>query len=322
VRGAGAELHYIFPFEANYAEMDKLDESAVNVVMYREFGEMLAKALDKPYLFAPFGMKETTDFILELGKLLGTEAQAKAFVKKEKKETLMPIWDIWLGAPQDFYSTCKVAIVANESYARGLKQFLGDELGLAVGTVVSRQHSNDTNNYMLRNRLVQERPTFVMGSLNEKIYMAEANLPAKFLPASLPIPLITRSVGTPYMGYRGAVYLMQTITNSLFEVLFDVLPREHRDAAGRPGAGAMPVSSSPSQATTAKASASLDDETGVPWAADAKAVFDQLIEKVPWVARISASDKLRNAAVAETRAHDLPEVTPQMVLNVLPQIMM
>lgn len=325
VRGAGGDLHCVFPFEAKYAEMDKLDESAVTVVMYREFGEGVAKAIGKPYLFAPFGMKETTEFILELGRLLGTEAQAKAFVKKEKKETLMPIWDIWLGAPQDFYSTCKIAIVANESYARGLKQFLGDELGLAIGTVISRQRSNDTNNYMLRNRLVQERPTFVMGSMNERIYMAEASLPAKFIPASLPVPLITRSIGTPYMGYRGAVYLMQTVTNALFDILFDVLPREQRNAAGRPGAGAMATAgagTSKPVSVTEKPSVALEELSGMHWSAEAKAVFDQLMEKVPWVARISASDKLRNAATAETRANDLSEVTPQMVLKVLPQVMM
>ncbi len=335
VRGAGGDLHMVFPFEANYADMDKLDESAVNVVMYREFGEAVAKEIGKPYLFAPFGMKETTEFILELGRLMGTEEQAKAFIKQEKKDTLLPIWDIWLGAPQDFYSTCKVAIIANESYARGLKQFLGEELGLAIGTVMSRQHSNDTNNYMLRNRLSQERPTFVFGSLNEKIYMAEAGLPAKFLPAALPLPLITRSVGTPYLGYRGAVYIMQLITNTLFEVLFDILPREHRNAAGRPGAGAM-AGGPPAQAhgqaggpppgatgqNGAKLSVDLEVTSGFPWNASAKAVFDQLIEKVPWVARISASDKLRNAAVSEARANDLAEVTPDMVLKVLPQIMM
>ncbi|MEI6042952.1 MAG: nitrogenase component 1 [Chloroflexota bacterium] len=324
VRGAGGELHFVFPFEAAYADMDRLDESAVNVVMYREFGETLAKELGKPYLFAPFGMQGTTKFILELGRLMGTEEQAKAFVKKEKKETLLPLWDIWLGAPQDFYSTCKVAIIANESYAQGLKQFLGEELGLAVGTVISRQRSNDTNNYMLRNHLAKERPTFVMGSMNERIYIAEANIPAKFLPASLPIPLITRSVGTPYMGYRGAVYLMQTITNALFDVLFDVLPRERRGtAAGRSESVASQAGGPPAATTpTAKPSADLDEVSGFPWSADAKAVFDQLIEKVPWVARISASDKLRNAAVRETRSNNLSEVTPQMVLKVLPQIMM
>jgi len=333
IRGVGGEIHFVFPFEATYREMDKLDESSVNVCLYREFGEGLAKLLGKPYLFAPFGMQETTDFLLELGRALGTEAQAKAFIAQEKRETLLPIWDIWLGAPQDFYSTTKIAIVANESYALGLKRFLGEELGLQIGTVINRQKSNDTNNYMMRNRLISERPTIMMGSMNERIYLAEASLPTKFMAAALPVPLICRSVGTPYMGYQGAVYLMQTITNILFDVLFDVLPRDKRTgpavakAAGGGVAVKAPADGPPSAATSgtlaAKPSAQLDGLSGgMAWSEDAKKIFDQLIEKVPWVARISAADKLRSTAIAESRALDLPEVTAQMVMKAVPSVMM
>jgi len=334
VRGAGGDLYYTFPFGARFADMDRLDESAVNVVMYREFGDSLAKELGKPYLFAPFGMQGTTDFIMELGKLLGTEAQARAFVSSEKRETLLPIWDIWLGAPQDFYSTTKVAIVANESYALGISRFLGEELGLEIGTVINRQKSNDTNNYMLRNRLQAETPTIVMGSMNERIYIAEAGMSSKFMAAALPVPLVTRYTGTPYLGYRGAVYLMQTITNMLFDVLFDILPRERRDATGLPGGPQgqrleSPVSGfnrgpAPAKSATGKdekLSVKLDELSGLKWRDEAKVIFDQLIEKVPWVARISASDKLRQAAVAEARAADLDEVTTEMVMKALPQVM-
>lgn len=329
VAGVGGEVHFVFPFQANYRDMDKLEESAVNICLYREFGEGLAKLLGKSYLFAPFGMQETTDFLLELGRLLGTEEQAKAFVAKEKRETLLPIWDIWLGAPQDFYSTTKIAIVANESYALGLKRFLGEELGLTIGTVINRQRSNDTNNYMLRNRLISERPSIVMGSMNERIYIAEANLPTKFVAAALPVPLICRSTGTPYMGYNGAVYLMQTITNILFDMLFEVLPRDKRTgpAVAKAGGSAAPSevgkSAQKSPEVTEKPSAQLDTLSGgMPWSEEAKQIFDQLIEKVPWVARISASDKLRTASIAQAQAVDSPEVTAQMVMKAVPSVMM
>jgi chlorophyllide a reductase subunit Z len=323
VRGAGGDLYFSFPFGAKFADMDRLDESAVNVVMYREFGESLAKELGKPYLFAPFGMQETTEFVLQLGKLLGTDEQAKTFVAKEKRETLLPIWDIWLGAPQDFYNTTKLAIIANESYALGLKRFLGDELGMEIGTVINRQKSNDTNNYMLRNRLQAERPTIVMGSMNERIYMAEAGLTARFIPAALPVPFINRSVGTPYMGYMGAVYVIQLVTNAIFDVLFDILPRERRDATGLPaGPGGMrPTANVAPPAQGEKHSAKLDELSELKWRDEAKTIFDQLLEKVPWVARISASDKLRQAAVSEARAANLEEVTVEMVMKALPQVM-
>jgi chlorophyllide a reductase subunit Z len=332
IRGAGGEVHYSFPFAAKYDEMYKLDESTVNVVMYREFGESLAQELGKPYLFAPFGMQETTDFVLELGKLLGTTPEAKAFVQEEKRDTLRPVWDIWLGAPQDFYNSTKIAIIANESYALGLSRFLGEELGMQISLVVNRQKSNDTNNYILRNRLAAERPTFVMGSMNERIYIAEAGMSSRFIPAALPVPLITRSVGTPYLGYRGAVYVMQIITNALFDILFDILPREKRNAMGLPGGPKGDKTGSPMQhgsgkaptqpaQTVAKPSAELDKLSGMKWDEEAKSIFDQMIEKVPWIARISASDKLRVAAIAEARAEDLAVVSIQHVMRALPKVM-
>jgi 3,8-divinyl chlorophyllide a/chlorophyllide a reductase subunit Z len=298
-------------------------------VMYREFGSSLAKKLDKPYLYAPVGMYETTAFIEELGRLLGTSETAAEFIKQEKRDTLLPVWDIWLGAPQDFYSTCSVAIIANETYALGLERFLGEELGMPISFVVNRQKSNDANQWLVRNKIARERPTFVFGSMNERIYIAEAGVASRFLPAGLPIPLITRSVGTPYIGYRGAVYVMQIITNVIFEVLFDILPKERR-TPGSNGApaqnqfgsqpGAKPAAP---QEQTQKFSADLDKMSGdVKWSEDAKILFDSLLEKVPWVARISASDKLRQVAVAQTRAADQAVVTPEFVMKALPQVMM
>ncbi|HEX2914828.1 MAG TPA: nitrogenase component 1 [Chloroflexia bacterium] len=330
IKGAGGEIHYVYPMEANYADMDKLEESAVNVVMYREFGGQLAEKLEKPYLYGPVGMQETTEFIRELGRLLGTSEQAEAFIRQEKRDTLLPIWDIWLGAPQDFYNTTRVAIIANESYALGLKRFLGEELGMPVCLVVNRQQSNDANQWLLRNKLAKERPTIVLGSMNERIYIAEAGVPSRFLAASLPMPLIMRSVGTPYMGYRGCVYLMQVLTNMIFEVLFEILPKERR-TPGAPGQAAQNqfgANSKPGQQVAPgqpneKFSAKLDELSGgITWTPDAKAIFDQLLEKVPWVARISASDKLRQVAIAETRAADQPVVTPEFVMKALPKVMM
>jgi chlorophyllide a reductase subunit Z len=173
--------------------------------------------------------------------------------------------------------------------------------------------------------------------MNERIYMAEAGMTSKFLPASLPLPYITRSTGTPYMGYRGAVYLIQIVTNTIFDVLFDILPRERRDATGLPGGPKgqrLPAQPSrpagpsvnghaaPSAVDKAdKHSERLEELSGLKWRDDAKVVFDSLIEKVPWVARFSASDKLRQAAVAEARSADLSEVTVEMVMKALPQVM-
>ena len=73
IEGAGGAVNLVYPVECKLTDTPRLAESAINVVMYHEFGEALAKELDKPYLFAPMGIQETTDFITKLGEMLGTE---------------------------------------------------------------------------------------------------------------------------------------------------------------------------------------------------------------------------------------------------------
>ena len=107
--------------------------------------------------------------------------------------------------------------------------------------------------------------------------------------------MVRRAVGTPFMGYAGAVYLVQEIVNRLYDALFSFLPVDSAYARRTNGSGGAPAPA---------ASGNL------PWQAEARARLDAALEQLPYIPRISASRQLQMQVEALAHQRSAGEVTP------------
>ncbi len=286
VAGCGGTVRHVYPFESSLHDIADLKNSDVIVVMYREFGQTLADMLGRPVLQAPFGLTETERFVTSLGKLIGSEETAAEFLREEKRTTLQPLWDLWRGPQSEWFPTIRFGVVADRTYAEGLSQFLGREMGMQC---LFSHDSAETDNAGLRKELETSQPQFLFGRIVDKIYLAETDAKTRFIPAGFPGPIVRRALGTPFMGHSGAVYLIQEIVNALYDTLFTFLPISRRST----GEAVQPKD--------------------IRWTKEANALLEEIVKKAPFISQISFGREMKKKAETLAAQQGKETVTPDLL---------
>ena len=292
IEGIGADVNMVFPLGSHLADIPKLINADVNVCMYREFGRMLCEALERPYLQAPIGLHSTTKFLRKLGELLGLDPEP--FIEREKHTTIKPLWDLWRSVTQDFFGTASFAIVANETYARGVRNFLETEMGLPCTFSFARKAGVKPDNDAVRSAVRDEAAADSVRQLQRADVSGRGRRPR-----DLHSGVVSGRSDPP--PYRHAVHgLFRRDLSGAGSLQRAVRCAVQHPAARRP---TWTASIRRPRACTKK----------LLWSDEAKALLDEVLEAHPVLVRISAAKRLRDAAERGARRAGEGRVTSELV---------
>ena len=133
----------------------KLADADVNVCMYREFGRKLCEALeqalpagaDRPAFAPPTSCASSASCSASTPS---RSSSARSTPRSSRSGTC------GASVTQDFFATASFAIVATETYARGMRNFLEDEMGLPCAFAFARKAGVKPDNAEVREAMQRD----------------------------------------------------------------------------------------------------------------------------------------------------------------------
>jgi light-independent protochlorophyllide reductase subunit B len=320
----GIDVNVVAPMGATPADLARLGEADVNVVLYPETAGVAASFLQRQQGIpatktVPIGVGATRDFIAEVAALVGIDATA---VLAEEASRLP-----WYSRSVDstYLTGKRVFIFGDATHAIAAARIAAEELGFVVvglGTY-TREYARDvreaakahgiealiTDDYLkVEEAIAALRPELVLGTQMERHIAKRFGIPCAVISSPVHVQDFPAR-HSPQMGFEGANVIFDTWVHPLvmgleehlltmfredFEFSDEAGASHHAAHSPRKAAVADPVSEAPVEDIPAPATA---EDDGTLWTAEA----ERELKKIPFFVRGKARRNTENFAAAEGR---------------------
>ena len=226
------EVNTVFANDTAVCQIKNLPSAALNIVT-RDIGleaaELLKERFAMPYHYGlPFGLKGTVDWLQQVAQKLGLTIEQKVIALELKKygHTLAEL-SSWFQR----YEHLNTVISCPYDYALGLTRFIVGEWGLKVSmvtlpTVPENPKAKEMFTALgvpkvlispdaeeFKGAMAEIKPHIIFGNAYD--FKLAPEIPIQIHAAIPAYDYINLYDGTPFIGFRGSLYLTQTLINSI-----------------------------------------------------------------------------------------------------------
>lgn len=226
------DINTVFTQCTDVRHLTALSSATLNIVT-RDIGLEAAQRLEQrfgmPYYYGlPIGLKSTVDFLARIAEKLGVSLDRSIIASELKTygHTLAELSSWW-----HHYDHSRVVVSCPFDYAFGLTRYIREEWGLSVKAVIlptvpESAAATETFNALgvekvwlaPEEKTVQEvladiKPHILFGSSSD--FRLASEVPIRIHAAMPAYDYLHLFDGTPFVGFRGNLYLTQTLINHI-----------------------------------------------------------------------------------------------------------
>jgi light-independent protochlorophyllide reductase subunit B len=250
----GVDVHVTAPLGAAVADIRRIPEADVNVVLYPEVADTAARWIEKTFRMptvrtVPIGVQATREFLAEVGRVAGVdvapvlERERAGTAQMDASRSLLP----WYSRSVDatYLTGKRVFVFGDATHVLAAARIAREELGFTVvgiGTY-SREYARPvreaaaamgvealiTDDYLeVEQRVTELAPELVLGTQMERHIAKRLGIPCAVISAPIHVQDVPAR-HSPQMGFEGANVIFDTWVHPLMMGLEEHLLQMFRD---------------------------------------------------------------------------------------------